>query len=262
MEDWKEAWWLTKFEFKKLITVPVIIILFIGLIIFISIVNGMINSSVDNNFMGLDILLVFLFIFILPLLKLGNSKSKGLSNHHPAAYLIRLHQLPIKNSVIVKHRFLTSLLISIPLQVLVLLSLYLLSPNLQELSLNTYLAFIIIWVCLSIYIGSLFITFDAGVHVLEWIITLLVFGFLIFFIGFIGSIPTMTIEWNLNFPPSIDQDILSIQFEATRGIINWTLLFAEKQPLLSSVISIILAIVGWDFWSKQMLKRMNKVDYL
>src|SRR5699024_6227361 len=68
-------------------------------------------------------------------------------------YLVLLQQLPTRKEIIAKHRFFTYLIISIPFNILFLVSIYLLTPFIHDtMTIVSYTVFSIFWLCFSIYI--------------------------------------------------------------------------------------------------------------
>lgn len=263
MEDWKEAFWLTKFQLKRSISaILVLLIVFVALIMFIT-MRGFIETNTNDDFIGIDNFSFLLFIFILPNLVSISTRTVGVGNYQTTPYVIALNQLAISKLIIVKHRFISRLIISLALQIPLLIGLYFLSPSLQQaILLSTYLVFSLIWICLSIYVGSVVAVIGIGHRLIDLLLMIGGFFVIMLVIYFIEVAPSMVFTWDFNFPPKTDQPILSVDWGEARGIVNWTLLFAKQQPLLSSGISIFLAIIGWKFWMNKMLKKMNKLDYL
>lgn len=237
MTEWKDAFWLTKNEVKR--SYISYLIIFGILILSIFFTSYLIDDYFAAPTIGLDIVFLLVFTTVLYALQIHLTANKIAFNRYVSPYIMRLNHLPIKKEVIVKHRFLMFIFLSVPFQVLFLLGVYLSSVTVQDkMSLNTFIVFAFIWLCFSIYIGAGPITYSVGTRIINWML----FG-LVLYIGFIAYI------------------ILFFKVY-TFGLINWTIGVATNYPILSIVISGGLAIIGWYFWQWVMLKKMKRFDYL
>lgn len=237
MEEWKQAIWLAKFEFKH--SLKNFVFLFGILIVILLIVRSFIPSYFEEPAMGLDIYFVFfMFSGLAPLF--SRPRYSQLQNRgglfYAAPFLVNLNQLPIKKGVIVKYKFLNYLVIVSISNIILLIGLY---PAFKDvMTLNTYFIFSIIWFCFSIYLGCSNPTFEAASN-LGWnIFYAAIFSFPLFF-----SYVFLFYKWYPN------------------GLVSWTIDMAANQPVLSMIISVVLAGVSWNFWMKMMQKRMTKADY-
>jgi len=155
--------------------------------------------------------------------------------------IFMLQQLPIKTEMIGKSRFIIYFIYSIPTQIIILISLYVLTPSLQEMiGIGAYIVFSMIWIAFSIYIGGMIPASDAGERVSP--INMVVYAVLMV----IAAITFFTF----------------FHVVSDYGIVYWTLIFAKKWPILSSVLSIILAFLGLKYWQSYMKKVIGKTDYL
>lgn len=151
-----------------------------------------------------------------------------------------LQQLPIRKDVIVKSRFIFHSFYSFPFQLTLLLCLYILTPETRNLELSAYLAFVILWLAIGIYIGFILPASDGG-DIINWK-TLL--GSSLFFILLGAAILTL-------FHAVLDV-----------GFVEWTIRIAQEFPLLSTLVSIFLTGFGFFYWPRSLKKTMEKLDYL
>lgn len=242
MQDWKQAFWLATFELsesKRSFIFPFIFFLFL-----LSYFRSSLPSYLENGFIGYDLFFVLVFSVAAFWAKPKEFQSyKISSNLQASGLLVMQSQLPIKRDVLVKSRFIIHFFYSFPYQVFLLILLYALTPELSELlTFGSYIAFSIIWLSFSIYTGYVFSMSEAGDKtamttgaVIAYCIVFLIILFFIF-------------------------TFIHVLFD--NGIVYWTIIFAQKWPLLSSAISILLAFFGFKHWQYYMKKTMKKVDYI
>lgn len=240
MSNWKQAFWLMKFEFKQS---PFVLFIQIGiLIIVLLLIVPIIPEYLKDPSMGVDFLFLLIFTILSQWARPSIFREQKLGNGWYASYfLITLNSLPIQKEIIVKYRFLTYLILSISFQVMFFIAIYLLAPYLQiEFRLSTYIVFALIWICFSIYFGGLQPVTEAGANLVIHILTsLLVLGPILFV-----SILFLFYTW----------------YE--RGFVNWTLFIAENYPIPAIILSLLFAVIGWKFWMLRMNRKMNRMDYL
>lgn len=264
MNEWKEAFWLTKFELQKTNAKWMMLIIILSMPLVLLISHILTSSYFNDQFIGLDFLFLFLFLFLTKNLIPRVNDAKPVQGHGTLSnYLTALNSLPINKAIIVKNRLLTSLFISVPIQIMLLTSLYLTSSALREaMGIGSFVVFSIIWLSLSVYIGSANVTIQAGYRITDALFYLVVFFAVIFIITIMELIPTMQFESDLTFPPTNDQSLFSIEFGDPKGIIYWTMYLAKNHPIISTLSSILLSIIGFKYWHTRMLKRMKRFDYL
>lgn len=239
MENWKQAIKLVRFELnysKYYLFVQLALIIFL-LYVLIPAIPG----YFDNSILMLDILLFLITISLSQLVIPKPFKVDNLNDGRWASHFtVLLNQLAISKDTIVKYRFLSYSLMTLPFSSLFLLLLYLLSPFLQnQFSVSTYIVFSIFWLCFSLYVGGSQISLDPGYNlILSLIITFLLIG-----------------------PIVIVGTLFLFYFLYPNGFVQWTLMISERWPLQTVIISIILAFIGCKFWMKRMEKRMKKIDY-
>ncbi|MFD1361392.1 hypothetical protein [Lentibacillus salinarum] len=240
MKDWKEAYRLAMFEIKKSkwsFPISFVVFVLIGLSI-----GSLLGDYLDNSYVGPDFIFVLLFTFMPAWAKPKDFQIKQLNGGMwVPPPVIMLKQLPVKENVLIKSRFIIYYIFSLPIQVVFLLILYASSPGLRDvLPPGSYVAFSIIWLAFSFYIGGILPASDAGTITNTGMVTL--YGIMIL----LGFITVLTF----------------IHMITGQGIVYWTVIVAEKWSIVSSVISIILAFFGATYWRHNMRQTIRKMDYL
>ncbi|MGM8364930.1 hypothetical protein ACLIBG_05525 [Virgibacillus sp. W0181] len=240
MDNWKQAFWLAKYEFRHS---PLTLFVLIGILLTaLLLVVPTIPDYIRNAEMGIDLFFILFFMVASQWARPKIFREQKLGNGRYASYfLIALNQLPVPKEVVVKYRYLTYIIISVPIQILFLTILYILTPALQtELSIGTYAVFSIIWICFGVYLGCQQLVAEAGANLFfNIIITLFLLGPIIITLFII-----LFYKWYSN------------------GFVNWTMFIAEDYPLLSIIVSLLLTAFGAMFWMKRMKRKMGKTDYL
>jgi|SRR5690625_2808298 len=239
MENWKEALWLTKLELKYYAK-SFLLLLGILIMLLIIIVPTMADYF-ENSTLGIDVFFILAFCIITTWIKPKQFQNQDHSNGLLLSpYLVILQQLPIKKEIMIKHRFLTYIIISIPFNILFLVSLYLLTPIIHDtMPIGTYLVFSIFWLCFSIYVGCSEIVTESGADKALLIMRGLVLGFI--------SVLAIIIVFHKVYP---------------RGFVHWTIYVSTNFPILVILISVSLAIFGFKFWMKRMDRKIERIDYL
>lgn len=240
MKEWKQAWWLAKFELKasKLSFLLLLLIYPWFTLGFIS----SFKSYLDANFVGIDIMFILLFTFAPIWTKPKQFQIQQMGNGLIVApSVIMLQQLPIAIDTIIKSRFIIYLLYTLPIQILFLISVYMLTPALQEMiTIGSYFTFAMIWLSFGVYVGGIIPISDAG----DQSSTMKVIIYSILMV--LGVIAFFTL----------------IQIVLTHGLIHWTLILAKKWPIISAFLSILFAIIGFHYSQRYMKKTIGKMDYL
>ncbi|MDO6450177.1 hypothetical protein [Oceanobacillus profundus] len=239
MKEWKQAFWLAGTEWKNfskhaVFTYTLCLLYIVIVFAFLPIFEG------GTTIVG-DILFIVIFLLFPAWIKPKESHVQKISGEIWASpSFIMLQQLPIRKNVIVKSRFIFHSFYSFPFQLTLLLCLYILTPEVRNMGFSAYLAFVIIWLAISIYIGFVLPTSDGG-DIINWK-TLL--GSSLFFILLGAAILTL-------FHAVLDV-----------GFVEWTIRIAQELPLLSAIVSILLAACGFFYWPRSLKKTMEKLDYL
>lgn len=247
MGDWKEAWQLTKIELKTYLwwnLLGAIFFIVAAALLGIGFPYYMDNNPLlEENNPGLyDIGFIAMFWVVPYWIRPKEFRYQAVSSDFwVTPYFIKLMQLPIPDSVIIKHRFLSQMFIVVPYHVLFLILFYLFSGLTGTfMSPVTFVVFAVIWMSFSIYAGHLYTASDAGDRISPFKMVLL---FIV-----MGGVGLLVYLW--------------FSFYSPYSAVEWTVLFATEWPILSSVISIVLAFLGLRYWMYHMKKTMNKLDYL
>lgn len=239
MSTWKKAFSLAKFELKVLN-----LYVFLATIVFL-IILLLVSTSfpyyLENNYMGFDFIFI-VFFSVAPYWLKGKpfqyEKVKG-ELWAPPAYIMFL-QLPIPKEVLIKSRLLSYYLITIPVLVLSLILIYAVTPDIHsDMTIYAYIAFSIIWIAFSIYIGAIMPASDVGDYV-NFKTTMLAIIQMVAFFAIIG---------------------LFFHFVLGYGVVYGTIIFAKSKPTLSILISLIASFLGLKFWLRYMSKKTEKLDY-
>lgn len=242
MQDWKQGFGLAKFELRESKGSLILSLLFF--LLMFSSFRSSLPSYIENGFVGYDFFFILIFSVATFWAKPKAFQSNKINSELQASpILVMQSQLPIKREVLVKSRFIIHFFYSFPYQALLLILLYTFTPGLSELlSLGSYIAFSIIWLSFGIYTGYVFPMSEAGDKTATttgaMIAYLIVFLMIMFFV------------------------LIYVHFLFGNGIVYWSIVFAQKWPLLSSAISILLAFLGFKHWQHYMKKATEKLDYL
>lgn len=239
MEDWKQAAALAKFEFRHskraLIPLGFMLIVYAFLMIYSA------PQLVETVFYDL-----FFLIFIGMAASWAKPKEFQLNKMRNGSwgspYFLMLHQLPIRKEVLIKNRFVVYYAYSIPSHFLFLLSIYLFSEKIRTiLTFPEYAAFMIIWLSFGIYWGTSFPLADIGDTKKRGTFEMGIYAVL-FFVPIIGG-------------------VFLLQHFTGYGAVYWSMMIAKNWPILSSILSIILAIVCTLYGLRQANKKIRKIDY-
>lgn len=240
MESWKQAYFLSLFELKhsKKSFFMLFVILIMALIFIVPVApDYFINAS-----LGLDFTFIIAFTIVSQWARPKDFRILKQDNHFWAStHLIMLNQLAISKEVIIKHRFITYFMFSIPFQLLLLASIYALTPVFQDaMSIGNYIVFSIIWLSINIYIGSSQVVSEAGMNMVRSIIlSLLLYG------------PLFLIVFTFLFYKTY-----------LSGFVHWTIFIATNYPGLSIITSLILAVISLFYFYRRMQRQMDTYDYL
>lgn len=239
METWKQAFSLAMFEVKASRKNFVTLLFFLAVFGFAF--TGVFSEVGEKLFFFYDLLFLMFFSIAPTWIKAKEFQYQKLGDERwGTPYFNFLHQLAIPNHVLIRSRFVNYLIISIPLHLAVFMIMFFFTNSNDMLPIGNFIAFSLIWFCFGIYGGLLYPASDTGDVISNLKLTIY---FIIIVVGFIGS--------------------LLLTFLLTgRGIVQWTVVAATHWPLLSSVISIFLAIVGLNVWLSYAAKNMKKIDYL
>ncbi|MEC5424110.1 hypothetical protein QGM71_11465 [Virgibacillus sp. C22-A2] len=242
MQEWKQAYSLAKLELRMSKFGFLSAFLFSMFILFFIVTS--IESYMENGFVGIDFFFVLLFSVATIWTKPKEFQIKKVSGDLIVLPLVVMQkQLPIKQDVIMKSRFIVHFFYSFPFQLLALIGIYFMSPLPEMLSVGSFIAFAIIWLSFGVYAGYVFPLSEIGTK-----------GPLTSTVGTIFIGVTLLIVLLSIFT------MIHVLFE--NGIVYWSIILAQKWPIVSSIASILLAFFGFAHWQHYMKKAMDKLDYL
>ncbi|MEK4174782.1 hypothetical protein NST97_02050 [Aeribacillus sp. FSL K6-1305] len=240
MNDWKEAFWLAKFELKKLKLGFVLLALMA--IMFSMFFATVIPKNMERSTVMLDIFFFIVFGFGTAWIKPKEFNHQKIGGDFWASpFFITLRQLPIQKDVLIKSRFIIFFAFAVPYYLGVSILTYAFSPDLRAaLDLKEYFAFIMIWIGIGIHLGASFPASDVGYRLSTVRFALYIFAL---FFGFMFIFTIFNILYGNGFVPL-------------------TMLIAEKWPLVSIIASVFFAAIGVLYSQKYMSKKIEKMDYL
>ena len=239
MEDWKQAVALSKFELRnsKKAVFPLGFMLIVYAFLMISAAPQLVESMFYD---------IFFLIYIGMAASWAKPKefqlSKMKNGSWMSPYFVWLHQLPIRKEILIKNRFVIYYAYSIPANMLFLVAIYAFSESIRTiLTFPEYAAFTIIWLSFGIYWGTAFPLTDVGEvkkmgSFKMWLYTVL------FFAVVVGG-------------------VFLLQRFTGYGVVYGSMLLAKNWPLLSSLLSIIAAVVCTKIALRQANKKLMEIDY-
>lgn len=240
MVIWKDAWKLTKFEYRT--TPPsyisIIALLALGLFLVTSNVKGPGEQAMMRGTEGL----LFILVVIIPYtIQEKHIRAQHIGNKEHASPMIALLQtMPIARRTIAVYRMFAYHLLMIVYNSIFFTLLYAFSPDIRaSISLGSYIVFTIMWLSLAICIGGFQVNIEAGYHFLTYILVMIFFF----------------------FPFTVFMNMLLFYKTYTDGFAQGMIHIAASHPFIVSIGSIILAIAGFIFHTQGLVKRMKRVDY-
>lgn len=239
MDSWKKAYGLALLELresKRGFILSFVFYFFIAIYVISSF-----PSYLEKNFLGVDSLLIIAFTIAPLWARPKPFQVRKLNSGNVAPSVVMLLQFPIQKDIIIKSRLIIHYVNSLPFQFILLASIYLFSRSVQDMmTLGTYIVFVIIWLSFSVYIGGMMPIADIGDDtppfkmVVYTILTIIVVLYIYLMITFLSDF----------------------------GIVQWTLIFAEKWPVASTILSIAFAVIGYKYWYHYMKKQLRTLDYM
>lgn len=157
-------------------------------------------------------------------------------------YFVLLHHLPIRKEILIKNRFIVYYAYSIPSHMLFLFSIYAFSETARTiLTFPEYTAFTIIWLSFGIYWGALFPLADIGEVAKTSTFKMWLYTVFFLIIGVGG--------------------ILLVRLYTGYGVVYSSMMLAKKWPVLSSILSIVVAVVCTKLVLLHAKKKMMEIDY-
>lgn len=239
MNPWKKAFQLSLLELRESTRGFLTLIFFYAIITLYLIIS--MPSYLEKNFLGVDILFLIAFSLAPTWARPKHFQIQKSQHGFIVPSVIMLQHLPIPKDIILKSRIIVHSLYTLPVQILLLLFLYLLSEPLQDMmSFGTYLVFMTIWLMFGIYVGGMFLVGDMGDD--TPLLKSIMYTILLLII-------TVSV-------------LLAINLISAFGIVNWTIIFAKDWPMISTIVSIILAWLGSIYWYRYMKTQLKKLDYM
>lgn len=239
MKRWKNAWELTKFEYRTIPPSYLQIFLLLGFGLFILVTT--ITDVEEQATLGAEWML-FLVVIVFPyLLRSEHIRGKNIGNREWASpQLVLTQTLPISHKTIATYRMVSYMVMIIVMNSLLFPLLYIISPYMRSIApIGTYVIFIIMWICLAVALGGFQIHAEAGFYVVTYV----------FFLLFIM------------IPLAIVFAVVLFYKNYTMGMIQWMLDAAASYPSLTVVGSILLAWIGWVFHVHIITRKLTKTDY-
>lgn len=235
-KDWKKAASLARFELG-IATAHFLLVFFVA--IFIALFLGItLEDYLKNTGTVFDLVFIGLFSIVPSLFKPSATQYQQVNGQLWASHVFIMHkQLPIRENILTKSRFIIHFAYSLPLLILVLTFTYPMITNVMTI--GEYIIFSFIWLSFSIYSGLIMAVSDAGDYV---------------------NTKTMIIailKLALMFGPLL----LIFHFGFNTGIIAWTIMLAKGFPFLTIIMSIFFVIIGIHFWEYVMKRTIQKMDY-
>ncbi|MEZ7170770.1 hypothetical protein [Sporosarcina sp. OR05] len=240
MNEWKQAYRLAAFEITVSMKKFLLILVFsiaMGLIYMLSF-----QSYLEGEFEFFDVLFLLIFMMFPAWMKNKEFQMRKMDGDlWTSPSIIMLQHLPVPQKIIIKSRFIIHSFHSFPFQLILLIAMPLMSVNFRDtMSPFAYIAFVLIWLSLSIAVGFTMAASEAGGNYKTKTIVLSFFYLLIGVSAFYFL-----------FPILLD-----------KGLIEWTMSIAKDWTLLSIIFAVLLSIGSWKYWQTEMRKTMKKTDYL
>lgn len=239
METWKQALWLAKFELRK--SAVNIFSCWIVLSIFAFIYLTSFKNYLESNYVGFDIFFLFIFIFAPFWLRPKHFQYKKISGHvYASSTLVMQTQLPIPKIALAKSRLLIYIAYFLPYTLTAFTFYYLLDSSFRaQIDPQTYIIFVLIWICYGLYFGISLPASDAG----DYMNTKTVFYYFLLTFAIIMAL------------------FLLFYLVFEYGIVAWTLMLAREWPIPTIFISVLLTTTSWKYWISHMEKSIKKLDY-
>lgn len=239
MNVWKEAFWLARFEMRASLKMLFLLLGFSFIYgVFFSI------STFEQHSFLFDFFFLIIFWFMPIWTKPKEFQLQKISEGLWASpFVVMLNQLPVQKNVLIISRFITYFTFSIPTHIFILGFIYFFAAEFREsISITAYIVFSIIWICFGITFGSMFPTSDVGDKVPKssWLFAAIS---VLFFGAVIGT-------------------IVAINKFTGRGIVSWSISIAREWPILSVILSCLIAFISIVYSIRIMSKKMDQIDYL
>lgn len=240
MEEWKQAFWLAKFEMRESMKGFIFLCTMFGIIVSGIIVSF--NTYLDKGFAGFDLYFLLLFLFMPGWVRPKEFQLQKIGNKYVEPSVVLFQQLPIPRTVIVKNRIVVYFVYTFPIQLLSFILIYWLTPGMASfVSPLSYTAFSVIWLSFGMYVGYMVPAIDIGEKKTggKWAIPLAMLLLIaaLFLLAF-------------------------FQLFFKVGLVHYVLQIAQSFPMFSIIVSLLLAYLGVRYWLHTMTKQINEMDYL
>lgn len=239
---WKDAWWLTKFEWNKMKFSFLISVL---VIVLFSIFFGMVFPSYEGGLLS-KVLFDILFLIGMTLIPyLGRTKEYALNklygNFWGSPYFNFLSQTPISEKALIRSRFLIYSLQSFVLNIILFSLMYTFSHNIREAFLvGDFILFSLFWITIGLQMSALLAATEVGS---EMSIGKMIIYSIILYAGLLG----VGIGYYWIF---------------SKGIIEGTIFLIENYPIITLLVAILLLVVDYIFWLRYSNKVIHRSNYL
>ncbi|GGB38259.1 hypothetical protein F3157_14045 [Virgibacillus dakarensis] len=240
MQDWKQAFRLAMFELKA--SKGSFLALFLFFLLMLFFFKTVLDYDLDKKTGIFDIFVFYIFssFMMLVVKRKGFQIAKINEDVIASPSFVMLSQLAIKKDTIIKSRFIIHFVYSFPFQLVFLICLYPLTPGIQHaLPVSSYIGLAVIWLSFSFYFGYGFPASEAGIK---------------------GTVKATILSYAMIMAGLLI--IIFIPILSGYSIFYWTIILSRNWPLASSLVSIILAILGVIYWMHYARKSIEKFDYL
>lgn len=248
MNEWKEAFWLTRYALKGVklnLLIGTIVTILFSLLLVKYMPTYFVGSPETRRLTtkAIDFGFIFPFIGLTSLIYGMKLNGKGITSgkYVYLPVILALNQLAIDHRVIVKHRLLLHNGVAIFNQLILLLILYMFSSTVRDaMDIQAYIIFSIIFMSFGLFVIGLTSIYDAGykrlpIHIF---IGLIVVGMTTFLYDMISG----------TFP--------------FYGLIKLIADISTTHPILSTLFALTFAAIGWFIGQENMLRKMKRMDYL
>ncbi|MDQ0273221.1 hypothetical protein [Cytobacillus purgationiresistens] len=240
MNEMKEAWRLATFEIKASLKWTILQFLFallFGWFFSMTLPDG-------KDHLMFDLFLVLMFwagsSWLRPKVFQLQKLDEGV---HASTYFLMLNQLPVKRNTLINSRLLVHYTFSIPFNLLMLISLFILSTEVPTIMPDSsFLVFSVIWLSFGIVAGSMFPTADIGEKLKGGKVAIVLS--VILFYGAAGAV------------------LVLVNLFTSRSIAGWSIYAAVNWPIASIIISIAAVILSIWYTKRYMSRKIPTIDYL
>lgn len=237
---WSEAFKLALFEWK-IMWIKRIFIQLLTLLVLILFISSLIGSQIEDGGIGIDIFLITFLAFGYAWSIPKDFQYQKISEQtYASPVFFMLHQLPIKNEVLIRSRFAIFYINLIPMSVIIFTLLYFIPDFNGIFTFESYIAFALFWSSIGFSCSAIYPASDVGDRNVS---TVRLIWITIFFIGalLLITIPTYIFYDN--------------------GLINLSVEIANLHPLALSIFSLILIPVSNWIWIKYAENKLLKEDF-